>query len=1058
MINIVLKTDNAVGSIVEANRGATFRKSSQQNLIVNDQTVIVVANNLRIFAYDTTIPNIIVALVGTGIDAILVCSVYLNPADLRNEMTRFLSYIKKYLNHPIIIAGDFNCQHVAWSSKSQFGNGEADNTAKLLNDFIWEHSLLIYNSPPNLSNYTFMKNGNDPQSVSWIDLLIGNVEGKDFELTEELVTDHRMLRLKFYLSVRFHDKLRFQQYRTYFTPLKNKELNMKIDMSNSYEMDQTFRRIIHSNFDNEKKCLIKYRKHNLKILKMRKRIKLLKRNNKYNFSEEINEMVRDLRQQELIEREKTKRNTLLYLMKNLKNNEIVWPIINKIIKPKDSLSAVLSDDDCRQRELWGFIYKYPHFTHTSGTVPNYLTEAEESMIRRMTFRKQSGYADNFTIKTWETFWSKNKDELIKLIKITFEKGYIPQTIKIFGAHFIPKPDGTFRVIRISNFLLKIYDKILSLRIQKILSLVLIKRTQFAYQKDQNILDLQVILSEKWSESKILICADVSKAFDMVKIDYALEELSKVMLNSDVELIKHFVHGRWLRTKVDKTFKYKPDPFGVPQGSSVGPLLFIVALNKVIRMLKMKNVDIMAFADDLFVITKLTDSEKVLEIVSTELQKANLTLNRGKTKILSGSSKETVKIVGMNFNLKPTIVNIDRQIELCGRTLIRNQQTLYTLPHVLKKYIINAFTLSLLSSTSPQILFGNNDYLDLFSKIIHRINTFIKKQMRLPINISAWTPIAILGIVNPLHYWIKNVLIAVLRSSMDHKRWPFVSYFQPLPFFIKTPNMEAFYRKKTLVPHPRFPLAGYKIKGELIQVTTQHGTQFFKIEETHGIRENHYIAIFIMVKLTQNDECTYIIPKLLTQYQNSYSAKFVVNLCNMNPNKFMWMCCEKFNNVDRPKGIITTIKNKIVSWNHFLREVDKKLNKFFEDNFEKDDGSVCNFFTFKLNVINFGRIGDMYAEQVLRLISNINLKIRFLNFYKEKDHTIHHYLNDCKTTEAIRDGLNGWKFTGTRTDILITSRLKSIDNLIDKKLMKCEANIDPRIARCIITRKQRRIAL
>ncbi|XP_015785048.1 uncharacterized protein LOC107362452 [Tetranychus urticae] len=593
-----IRDTKTVCSIVEANRFTLSKYAAARNVIINDQTALVVSNDLTIFGYERTQPNFITALIGRSNKAILILCVYLNPKLVSDLMPVLIQQLEKIKKFPFLCMGDFNCEHPFWSIKDK-RNLSSDSLA----NFIKQHSLTIYNPEPNPDSFTF-KRGNN---FSWIDLIFGNVRTDNFLLSPDVIIDHKILSVDFALAQGFEDKLRQRQLRTVHRNLKYPQLKTNIDLSSCSQIDSTFKHIMIDHLSDSK--IFRFRTNNSKTLRLRKRIKSMKRNNSSNHSNEINEMIKELKLQEREERQKIRKNSIIFVMRNLKNTKAIWQILNRIIKPVDTLSALLADDNLKMNELRGFIYLKPHFGLTSGAERNCLDEAELVALRALNFTKQSGYADDFSLRAWNIFWEKNKEKLIKIIAETFTLGYIPQTIKIFGAHLIPKPDGRFRMIRISNFMLQIYDKILSKRIQKVLPQVIIKNTQFAYQNNLNTLDLHVTLTNHWHPSKSLICADLEKAFDTVKIDFALDELSKVLCSSDIKMIRQFVHGRWLRTRINDTYKYRPDVFGVPQGSKVGPLLFICALNKVIRSLKMKSINIMAFADDVYVVAESKKCKK-----------------------------------------------------------------------------------------------------------------------------------------------------------------------------------------------------------------------------------------------------------------------------------------------------------------------------------------------------------------------------------------------------------------------------------------------------------------
>ena len=95
----------------------------------------------------------------------------------------------------------------------------------------------------------------------------------------------------------------------------------------------------------------------------------------------------------------------------------------------------------------------------------------------------------------------------------------------------------------------------------------------------------------------IIYTDFPKAFDSVAHQRLLLKLELFGITGEImNWIKSFLHGRTQCVKIDgKVSAWKPVLSGVPQGSVIGPLLFVIFINDIPNQLKFNTCKL--FADD-----------------------------------------------------------------------------------------------------------------------------------------------------------------------------------------------------------------------------------------------------------------------------------------------------------------------------------------------------------------------------------------------------------------------------------------------------------------------------
>lgn len=160
----------------------------------------------------------------------------------------------------------------------------------------------------------------------------------------------------------------------------------------------------------------------------------------------------------------------------------------------------------------------------------------------------------------------------------------------------------------------------------------------------------------------VIYTDFSKAFDTVSHSVLLSKLSDYGLSSStLELFSSYLSNRQQYVKFKKckssTFVAKS---GVPQGSNLGPLLFLIFINDLPTILQ--YTECLLYADDVKIFKTLGDTDDC-ELIQSDLNKLNewcqlnkLYLNISKCKCLSFTRKQSA------FKFNYTIDNI--QLERC----------------------------------------------------------------------------------------------------------------------------------------------------------------------------------------------------------------------------------------------------------------------------------------------------------------------------------------------------------------------------------------------------------
>ena len=198
-----------------------------------------------------------------------------------------------------------------------------------------------------------------------------------------------------------------------------------------------------------------------------------------------------------------------------------------------------------------------------------------------------------------------------LFNLSYNTGYIPQEWKLANVVPVHKRDDknkviNYRPISLTSLVMKVferilYDELLTRTIDKI------DKRQHGFLRNRSCNSNLLLFTESIARSlyeKIrtdIIYFDFAKAFDTVSHDLILKKTKKkTQYNIDGTLLKLFteyLRSRKQRVILDNVISESVDVLsGVPQGSILGPLLFVLFINDIYANID-NDSNIALFADD-----------------------------------------------------------------------------------------------------------------------------------------------------------------------------------------------------------------------------------------------------------------------------------------------------------------------------------------------------------------------------------------------------------------------------------------------------------------------------
>ena len=217
--------------------------------------------------------------------------------------------------------------------------------------------------------------------------------------------------------------------------------------------------------------------------------------------------------------------------------------------------------------------------------------------------------------------------IAKIITSSFEQGIFPQSLKL--ARVVPifksgsKADvSNYRPISLLTSFSKIYEKLMHNRVVNFMEANnSLYEMQYGFRSGRScehaLLKAQSILLDTLNKKQIglLLFIDFSKAFDMVEHSILLKKLSHYGIRGTaLNWFKSYLDNREQFVSVNGTDSTKTRiKYGVPQGSILGPLLFVIYINDIPEIAKFAK--FILYADDANIILTGQNMNEIHEQLS-----------------------------------------------------------------------------------------------------------------------------------------------------------------------------------------------------------------------------------------------------------------------------------------------------------------------------------------------------------------------------------------------------------------------------------------------------------
>ncbi len=344
------------------------------------------------------------------------------------------------------------------------------------------------------------------------------------------------------------------------------------------------------------------------------------------------------------------------IQENYANGRKLWEIVNAFINRKqkigNSIDYIISHDEkitnrkkiaqefndffstvgstlAKKMEHRDIDTLLPETKHTKMTFETVTEESVLKIVQGLKNKHSTGF-DDISNKLLKEIMPEVLKPLTHVINMAIEKKEFPNELKI--AKVVPifknkgenADTGSYRPISLLPTISKVLEKIMNHQITEYMtSNNYWTPNQFGFRKNHEtnhavIQAINYIVKAKKAKNNCLaVFMDLKKAFDTVNHARLLLKMEKYGIDS--QLMKSYLNQRqqFVQLGEDKSTRQHIS-CGVPQGSILGPTLFLIYINDISNSIP--DQDILLFADDTSIIFKEKTHEKLIETTNIGLKK------------------------------------------------------------------------------------------------------------------------------------------------------------------------------------------------------------------------------------------------------------------------------------------------------------------------------------------------------------------------------------------------------------------------------------------------------
>lgn len=304
-------------------------------------------------------------------------------------------------------------------------------------------------------------------------------------------------------------------------------------------------------------------------------------------------------------------------------------------------------------------------------IPDVTIEEVKAAAQKLKNRKAPG-PDGIPPEIVKIVISEFPDTIRKTVDGIFKTGIFPTEWKVGRLVLVKKPGKdeeeptSYRPLCLLDTMGKVAEHIIAARIVNQLEQTRnLSKWQFGFRKGKSTVDaikevVEVAETEKEKNQRTrglcaLVTIDIKNAFNTASWNWIMRELRKRNMPKYIRtLIASYFTDRKI---IDIDGREYSVAAGVPQGSVLGPLLWNILYDGVLRLDMPENIRMVAYADDLAIIATARTEEGLMLTINQAMEKVSSWIRSHDLK-LAPEKTEAVLLIGRKIPREPITFQIE----------------------------------------------------------------------------------------------------------------------------------------------------------------------------------------------------------------------------------------------------------------------------------------------------------------------------------------------------------------------------------------------------------------